>query len=225
MLHLHAMKAPIKSFDELGMRAKTQEQLKELTSRPAGFVLFSSLPVGGLSALFDSVLKNCDRYMRDFASVEEVNHREHDVENLPVTTYNASKGETATAAVDKITRTYPNVIVMRTLPDMATAKLLCDQVAEDRLVLTAIRAKDATEAMLRVLLLKVPPKDFVNAISGVCCRAAGAEAVRGMQGSVSRAARNAGAIRDSAGESADALSAADAAGYEEGLPELRGNWL
>ncbi len=78
VLHLHATKAPIKSFDELGMRAKTQEQLKELTSRQAGFVLFSSLPVGGLSALFDSVLKNCDRYMRDFASVEEVNHREHD---------------------------------------------------------------------------------------------------------------------------------------------------
>jgi type II secretory ATPase GspE/PulE/Tfp pilus assembly ATPase PilB-like protein len=169
VLHVHALKAPIKSFDELGMRAKTQEQLKELTARPAGFVLFAALPGGGLSALFDSVLKNCDRYMRDFASVEEVNHREHDIENLPVTIYNASKGETATAALEKITKTYPNVIVMRTLPDMAAAKMLCDQVAEDRLVLTAIRAKDATEAMLRVLLLKLPPKDFVNAISGVCC--------------------------------------------------------
>ena len=166
ILHFYPTKAPIKSFDELGMRAKSQEQLKELLAKQAGFVLFSSMPGGGLSALFDAALKSCDRYMRDFASIEEANHREHDVENLQVTTYSAAKGETPLAALEKVARTYPNVIVMRTLPDTDTAKLLCEQVKEDRLVMTAIRAKDATESLLRVLLLKVPANDFLNAISG-----------------------------------------------------------
>ena len=32
-----------------------------------------------------------------------------------------------------------------------------------------MRAKDAAETLLRVLMLKVPPKDFVNAVSGIVC--------------------------------------------------------
>jgi type II secretory ATPase GspE/PulE/Tfp pilus assembly ATPase PilB-like protein len=169
VLHLHPTQWPILTFDELGMRTKTQEQLKELLARQAGFVIFSSMPSGGLSCLFDAALKSCDRYMRDFAAVEEVNHREHDIENLQVTTYNAAKGETAVAALEKIVRTYPNVLVMRNLPDGETVKMLCEQIREERLVLGAIRAKDSPETLLRVLMLKVPPKDFVNAVSGVVC--------------------------------------------------------
>jgi len=162
-------KAPVHTLEELGMRPKTQEQLKELLGRSAGFVIFSSMPYGGLSNLFDAALKVCDRYVRDFAAVEEVNNREHEIENLQVTTYNATTGETPVPVLEKIIRTYPNALVVRTLTDAATAKLLCEQVTEDRLILTGMRSKDAPETLLRVLLLKVPPKDFVNVVSGVIC--------------------------------------------------------
>jgi type II secretory ATPase GspE/PulE/Tfp pilus assembly ATPase PilB-like protein len=162
-------KSPVHTLEELGMRPKTQEQLKELIGRSAGFVIFSSMPYGGLSNLFDATLKACDRYVRDFAAVEDVNNREHEIENLQVTTYNGAAGETPVLPLEKIIRTYPNALVVRTLTDGATAKLLCEQVTEDRLVLTAMRSKDAPETLLRVLLLKVPPKDFVNAVSGVVC--------------------------------------------------------
>jgi type II secretory ATPase GspE/PulE/Tfp pilus assembly ATPase PilB-like protein len=162
-------KAPVHTLEELGMRPKTQEQLKELIGRSAGFVIFSSMPYGGLSNLFDATLKACDRYVRDFAAVEDVNNREHEIENLQVTTYNSATGETPVPALEKIIRTYPNALVVRTLTDLATAKLLCEQVSEDRLILTGMRSKDAPETLLRVLLLKVPPKDFVNVVSGVVC--------------------------------------------------------
>lgn len=162
-------KAPVHTLEELGMRPKTQEQLKELVGRTAGFVIFSSMPYGGLSNLFDATLKICDRYVRDFAAIEDVNNREHEIENLQVTTYNAAAGETPVPAIEKIVRTYPNAIVLRILNDTETAKLLCEQVTEDRLILTGMRSKDAPETLLRVLLLKVPPKDFVNVASGVCC--------------------------------------------------------
>jgi type II secretory ATPase GspE/PulE/Tfp pilus assembly ATPase PilB-like protein len=169
VLHFHPTKAPVHTLEELGMRAKTQEQLKELLNQTKGFVLFSSMPYGGLSNLFDAALKSCDRYMRDFAAVENVNHREHDIENIQVTTYNSANKETPLAALEKIVRTYPNALVVRTLTDVETAKFLCEQVGEDRLILTSIRAKDAAETLLRVLMLKVPPKDFVNVVSGVVC--------------------------------------------------------
>ena len=169
ILHFHPTKAPVHTLEELGMRAKTQEQLKELLNQPKGFVVFSSMPYGGLSNLFDAALKSCDRYMRDFAAVEDVNQREHEIENIQVTTYNSALKETPLPALEKIVRTYPNALVVRTLTDAGTAKFLCEQVGEDRLVLTSLRAKDAPETLLRVLMLKVPPKDFVNAVTGIIC--------------------------------------------------------
>jgi type II secretory ATPase GspE/PulE/Tfp pilus assembly ATPase PilB-like protein len=169
IVHFHPQKTPIKTLDELGMRAKTQEQMKELLAKQAGFVIFSSLPGGGLSSLFDAALKACDRYMRDFAAVDDLNHREHDIENVQVTTYNPAAGEKALAALEKVVRTYPNVLVVRSLTEGDTAKFLCEQVKEERLVITSLRAKDAPESLLRVLMLKVPPREFGSAVNGVVC--------------------------------------------------------
>ena len=149
------------------MRSRTQAQLDTLLTQPQGMVLFSSLPGGGLSSLIDGALSACDCYTRDFAAVEDVKNLEYEVENIHVTTFDPSAGEKVLPVLEKMVRTYPNVLVVRNLPDGETAKFLCDQVQEERLVVTAIRAKDASEALLRVLLLKVPPKDFAQAISGV----------------------------------------------------------
>ncbi|MCC7083819.1 MAG: Flp pilus assembly complex ATPase component TadA [Pirellulales bacterium] len=169
LINLNPTKVPIQTLEELGMRPKTQEKLKELLSQPRGFVIFSAPPGGGLSSLFDGALKACDRYMRDFASIEDVAHREHDIENVHVTTYNAAAGETPLPTLQKVIRTYPNVLVMRHLPNAETVKFLCDQVQEDRLIMTAVRAKDAAESVLRVMMLKAPPKDLVGAATGAVC--------------------------------------------------------
>jgi len=83
-----------------------------------------------------------------------------------VATYNPAGGETPLPALQKIVRTYPNVILMRNLADGETANFLCEQTGEERLVLTSLRAKDASESLLRVLMLKVPQKDFANAVIG-----------------------------------------------------------
>lgn len=167
VLSLYAIRKKALTLDELGMRSRTRAQLDTLLNQPQGMILFSSLPGGGLSALFDAALTACDCYTRDFAAVEDVKNREFEVENVHVTTYDPAAGEKLTTVLDKMVRSYPNVLVVRNLTDGETAKFLCDQVQEERLVLTAIRAKDAAEALLRVLLLKVPPKDFTQAISGV----------------------------------------------------------
>ncbi len=169
LVSLQSPKAPILTLEELGMRSKTQQQLEALLNLPQGMVLFSSLPQGGLSSLFDGALKACDCYMRDFASVEDVKYPEREVENVHVTTYNPAGGEQLLPVLQKMVRTYPNVIVVRNMNDPEIGKFLCDQTHDERLVLTSIRAKDAPESLLRVLMLKVPPKDFVNAISGAVC--------------------------------------------------------
>ena len=77
----------------LGMRTKLQEQLRELLELPRGFVLFSAIPGGGLRSTMDAVLHDCDRFTREFAALEEEANRYQEVENVPVTTYNAADGQ------------------------------------------------------------------------------------------------------------------------------------
>ena len=155
------------TFDDLGMRGKIAEQLKEALEKPKGFVLFSALPAGGLSTTLDTATRSLDRFMRDVVAVEDQKHREHEIQNVQLTTFDSGAGETALTVLPKLVRTYPNVIVLRDLADDETVKFLCGQVEEERLVISGIRAKESAEALLRVLMLKAPAAQFAGAVTAV----------------------------------------------------------
>ncbi len=166
VLQFEMKKVPFKSLDDLGMRTKMQEQLQALFEQKGLFV-FTSLPAGGLTTTLDVVLSNADRYIRNFVAVEEENKRERDIENIHVTTYSAAAGETPMTVLPKLVRTYPDVLVVRDVSDLDTLNLLCEQAGEDRLVITSLRAKEAVEALLRLMMLKIPPADLATAATGV----------------------------------------------------------
>ena len=60
-----------------------------------GLIVIAAMPEGGLTTLTDVSLMETDRLLRDFVAIEEEHHRERELENIDVTTYDASKGETA----------------------------------------------------------------------------------------------------------------------------------
>ena len=160
-------KPPFDNFEDLGMRQKMQEELRELLTGRSGMVVVSSMPAGGLTTTFNTVLTDTDRYLRNFVSVEEVHKTERELENVPVTTYDATAGETPATVLPKLIRTYPDVIAVRDPVDGDSLQILSDQAADSRLVITSIRAKEAVEALLRLLMLKVDPQVFANGITAV----------------------------------------------------------
>ena len=103
-------------------------------------------------------------------SIEEEQHREREIENIEVTTYNAAKGETPATILPALIRKYPNVYVLRDFSDPEAAKLLLNEVRDDdRLVITNVHAKEAPEALLRMLQQKVPQRDFAAVVTAVLC--------------------------------------------------------
>ncbi len=159
-----------KHYQDLGMRAKLAELWAALMARDKGLLVIAALPEGGLTTLTDVSLMETDRLLRDFAAIEEVNHREREIENIEVTTYDASKGETAVTILPTLIRKYPNVYVMRDFSDPDATKLLINEARDDdRLVITNVHAKDAAEALLRLLQQKVPQRDFASIVTAVLC--------------------------------------------------------
>ena len=144
-----------------------------------GLVVFAAMPEGGLTTLTDVSLMETDRLLRDFVAIEEEHHREREIENIEVTTFDAAKGETAATVIPALIRKYPNVYVIRDFSDVDAAKLLINEVRDDeRLVITTVHAKSAPEALLRILQMKVPQREFAARGHGGTLHAAHAQTLR-----------------------------------------------
>ena len=157
---------PFESMKELGMRDKMQEQLKELLGTKHGLFLFSAVPGGGLTTTMLLGMKLTDRYMRDFAAFQDVAHPEPLADNIELATYDTTK-DSPDKRLLTVLRKEPDVLIVNELVDANMVDVLCKKATEDKLIISSIRAKEAVEALLRVLLLKVSAKQFAPAAIGV----------------------------------------------------------
>jgi len=170
MIQFEEKKVVFKTLEELGMRAKMEEQLRQMLGSEKGFLLFAAPPANGLRSAMNVILNCSDRLTREFVAIEEEKRRYEEVENVPVTTYSAAEGKTPVDILPKIFRTMPNVIVIRDLINAETVKMLVEDIQlEGRLVISTIRAKDSAEAILRVLALGVSPQEFAKTLQGLLC--------------------------------------------------------
>jgi len=167
LLQFDCKKLLYSSLEAVGMRQKMQEQLLEILGRKNGFVLFCSMPGGGLTTNFDAAMLTTDRFIKNFVAIEEVSKRDRELENIAVTTYDAAAGEGPETVLPKLIRTYPDVIIVRDIPNLETLKILCDEATGERMVISTTRAKEAVEALLRIMMLKIPPPEFAKAVTAV----------------------------------------------------------
>ncbi len=167
LLQFDPAKVQFKSLDDLGMRAKMQQQLLQIIEQKQGFVLISAMPASGLRSTTAMVLQKTDRFTREFIAVEDEANRYEPVENVPVTTYNSADGQTPDSILEKVFRTVPDVLVVRDLVNAETLRMMCEAISDDKMFVGTIRAKDCAEVMLRVLAMKVSPKLFAKNITAV----------------------------------------------------------
>jgi len=151
------------------MRDKLREQLAGLIGPGNhGLFVFASLPGDGLSSLWQASLRSTDRLMRDFVAIEEVHKREPDVENVDVNKYDATKGETPESVLPKIILRQPEVICIPEITSSDALTRLTKWIQDEtRFGIISLRSKDASEAVLRLLSMKVPPESLSATLKGV----------------------------------------------------------
>jgi type II secretory ATPase GspE/PulE/Tfp pilus assembly ATPase PilB-like protein len=158
---------PIESLEAAGMRPKMLEQFKEALRGSSGLALISAMPSGGLTTTLNLAMQSLDRYMRDFYIVEDKDKPEPEVENVQHVPYDVAGGQTPFEVLPGLFHKDPDVIVVPNLADAKTASALCEQAIEDSVVISTIRAKEAAEALLRVLMLKIPADQLAPVASAV----------------------------------------------------------
>ena len=151
------------------MREKMRDDLRECLGEHQGLVVFSALPLGGLQTTWNVGLTATDRYLRDFAAVEDKAHLFTHVENVEVSTFDGPAGQTPDSILRPILLREPDVVVTPDFVNGTTVDTLCDYaLTQKRLICAAIRAKDGIEALLRILALKPKqPEKFATIVTAV----------------------------------------------------------
>jgi len=168
VLQLQRGKNKIEKLADLEMRAKLVEDLRAQLTAQAGLIIVSAPPAGGLTTLFSVVVGAMDRFVRSFVGLESSAISELKVENVPVTYFNPKAGETPLTPLPKLVREHPDVFIVPDLVDAESAAALLEQVEhEGRQVVTSVRAKESAEALLRVMMLKMPPEKLANSVTMV----------------------------------------------------------
>ncbi len=156
-----------KTLDDLGMREKMIEELKALLLEPKGFIVFSSMKTNGLTTTLATALGNTDRLMRDLLLIEDEGNPTPEVENVEPLFFNAAEGETPMKRMDFALRKQPDFVIVPELHNAETISRLCAAASSDQLILSTINAKEGVEALLRILMLKIPAKEFAPTAIGV----------------------------------------------------------
>jgi type II secretory ATPase GspE/PulE/Tfp pilus assembly ATPase PilB-like protein len=167
IIKLEGEKTQFEALDDIGMRPKMQEKLREILGEKQGLVLFSAMPASGLRSTVNVALRDCDRFTSEFMAVEDEADRYEPVENVMVMTYNSAEGEKQIEVLSKFFLQEPNVAVIRDLDSEETVTMVCDEVFNERILISTIRAKDTAEALVKVLALGVPPAKLAKSSMAV----------------------------------------------------------
>ncbi|MGL6226527.1 MAG: ATPase, T2SS/T4P/T4SS family [Thermoguttaceae bacterium] len=167
LLSFVIQKVPFDSLDDIGMRGKLPEKVKQLVNQEQGLVVFSALPANGLKSTMNVVSRVVDRFTRDFVSVEDVQNPYQVVENVVISTYDSKKGENPMSVLGDVFFKEPQILLLRDIVNVQSLQLCCEEIENHRLIITTIRSKDAADAIVRLLAMKIQPQLLVNTLSAV----------------------------------------------------------
>lgn len=167
MISLAIITKTVKSLEDLGMREKLRETLKELIGPGSlGIVSFATLPGDGLTCTWVAALRSTDRLMRDFISVEDKLKPEPEIENVGTEKIDLAAGKTVAAIIPSLILKQPEVICFPELTNGDPLQLAGDWIEnETKLCLVSLRSKDAIDSLTRLIALK-PGDVFARVIKG-----------------------------------------------------------
>lgn len=157
----------VRSLEDLGMRDKQRDQLKEILQMGnTGIVAFASMPGDGLTNFWVAALRATDRLLRDFISIEDPAQKEPDIENVNLTLL--QPGETVEGVMPKVLLKQPEVICVPNVKSGTVLDIIALQASsQNRLGIVSLRAKDGPDALLRLLALKPDMPDFAQQMRAV----------------------------------------------------------
>ncbi len=157
--------ATVARLDEVGLRPKMVQQIRDLVTQPHGMFLCAGPTGSGKSTTLYSCLREIDRYQRNIITVEDP--IEYQIDNITQMEINTKAGQTFAGSLRSILRQDPDVLMIGEIRDQETATIACQAANTGHFVFSTVHANDAVTALFRLLDLGVESFMLSTAISAV----------------------------------------------------------
>jgi general secretion pathway protein E len=150
-------------FADLGMGPMTQKRVRELVSRPQGFIVTSGPTGSGKTSTLYSFMSLVDTKRRNVVTLEDP--IEVEIGTLTQGQIHPRAGFTFAVGLRAILRQDPNVILVGEIRDSETAGIALQAALTGHLVMSTLHTSDVVETIVRLVDLGVEPWIIANALS------------------------------------------------------------
>lgn len=164
-------KSPFSSMEDLGMSSEMAAALKKQLTAEKGIFVFAAPPSNGLRTTMKMALLKTDRYTREFYEIEDGIHEYEEVENVTKVPIHSKELDEWRSEMRSLFLKDPNVVIVRDIPYPEILDDMMEEIEnEERFMVTTARAKDAAEALLRIMATKCDAKKWAANVNGVLCQ-------------------------------------------------------
>jgi type II secretory ATPase GspE/PulE/Tfp pilus assembly ATPase PilB-like protein len=157
--------ATVAKLDEIGMRPKLVQQIRELVTQPNGMFLCCGPTGAGKSTTLYACIREIDRYQKNIITVEDP--IEYHIDNITQIEINTKAGQTFATSLRSILRQDPDVIMIGEIRDQETATIACQAATTGHMVFSTVHSNDSITALFRLLDLGVEPFMLSTALTAV----------------------------------------------------------
>jgi general secretion pathway protein E/type IV pilus assembly protein PilB len=152
-------------FGELGFEPQAQETLRDVVTRPQGFVVTSGPTGAGKTSTLYALMALIDPKAVNVVTLEDP--VEVELYGLTQGQVNVRAGFTFASGLRAILRQDPDVILVGEMRDSETAGIAMQAALTGHLVLSTLHTSDTVETIVRLVDLGVEPWIVANALSAV----------------------------------------------------------
>jgi type II secretory ATPase GspE/PulE/Tfp pilus assembly ATPase PilB-like protein len=153
------------ALEQLGLAGDGLDELSELLEQHSGLILCAGAPRSGRSTTLHAMAANLLTPERRIWSVEE--KLRHVLPDLRQSEFNSRQPGACEAAVQALRDADADVVLIDELRDAGAARAALDLALSGRLVLAAVPARGAYDAVSRMIEQGVPSHDLAEALLGV----------------------------------------------------------
>jgi type II secretory ATPase GspE/PulE/Tfp pilus assembly ATPase PilB-like protein len=153
------------ALEQLGLAGEGLDELSELLDQHAGLILCAGAPRSGRSTTLHAMAAHLLTPERRIWSVEE--KLRHVLPDLRQSEFNSRQPGSCEAALQALRDADADVVLIDELRDAGAARAALDLALSGRLVLAAVPARGAHDAVSRMIEQGVPSHDLAEALLGV----------------------------------------------------------
>lgn len=167
LIQFQLLSLPFFTLEELGMMPDRQASLRKILNAERGLCVLSAASGQGLRTFTNVAFTVADRFTRDFVTVEDRQKPYMVIENVPLAAYDSAKKETPMTVLPDVFFKEPKVLLIRDMINLETLKLCCEEIQNDRLIVTTFRGVDSADTIMKMLRTGISPKLLADALTSV----------------------------------------------------------